>query len=1297
MSMKRSIYASEIADHDRSDAPTFDPFGSWRASIGLWLALAACVTENWREHQTSSRDAVDRSADKRYGDTATQCRWIATELSSYLDRGSIPDALSWFCILISWSSPAQDRESPHRRRASRSKGATHAKAPGKDRERKQRRSRMYIIWCTAARYWKNKLVKRSKMTNLQFIPDALDRKGLLSALRAFKKGDFSVRLPMDLIGIDGEIAQVFNEVVEVNEKVTDEFARIRDEVGREGQINQRVRLPAATGSWSDCVDSVNTLIADLIRPTSEVARVIESVARGDLSQRLLLEIDGRPLRGEFLRIGKVVNTMVDQLGGFTSEVSRVAREVGSDGKLGGQAQVPGAAGTWKGLTDNVNSMAANLTGQVRNIAEVTTAVAKGDLSKKITVDVKGEILELKSTINTMVDKLNGFASEVSRVAREVGSDGKLGGQAQVPGVAGTWKDLTDNVNAMAANLTGQVRNVAEVTTAVAKGDLSKKITVDVKGEILELKSTINTMVDTLNGFASEVSRVAREVGTDGKLGGQAQVPGAAGTWKGLTDNVNTIAANLRGEVRNIEEVSKAVAKGALPTRRSSDLKGEILELKSTINTMVDTLNGFASEVSRVAREVGSDGKLGGQAQVPGVAGTWKDLTDNVNSMAANLTNQVRGIAQVVTAVAKGDLKRKVAFEAKGEIAALEDTINGMIDTLATFADQVTNVAREVGTDGKLGGQARVPGAAGLWRDLTDSVNQLAANLTTQVRSIAEVATAVTEGGPTRSITVEAMGEVAVLKDNINEMIRNLKNTTLKTNEQDWLKTNLAKFTQMLQGHTDLVTVSKLVLSELTPLVNAQQGVFYTQVKHGDEPGLELLASYASKPNKHLSKTLRIGEGLVGQCAYEKKRILLEDVPDDYIRVSSILGSAAPLNIIILPVLFEGEIKAVVELASLKKFSETHLSFLDQLTESIGVVFNTIEANMRTESLLEQSQSLTKELQSQQEELKETNDRLEQQAQNLQNSERLLKNQQEELQRTNEQLQEKAKLLSEQMRQVEFKNREVEQAKAALEEKAEQLALSSRYKSEFLANMSHELRTPLNSLLILAKLLTDNVTKNLLPKQIDYAQTIYAAGTDLLSLINDILDLAKIESGTVTLDIAPERFSGLQDYVERTFRQVAQDKGLGFTVSAAPGLPAVIHTDEKRLQQILKNLLSNAFKFTEKGKVSLRISLAKSGWTAGHPQLDAAEKVVSFSVADTGIGIPENKRKVILQAFQQADGTTSRKYGGTGLGLSISRELTRLLGGEIRVDSDPGKGSTFTLYLPFIHDPTEIEARTPKTA
>jgi signal transduction histidine kinase/CheY-like chemotaxis protein/HAMP domain-containing protein len=804
------------------------------------------------------------------------------------------------------------------------------------------------------------------------------------------------------------------------------------------------------------------------------------------------------------------------------------------------------------------------------------------------------------------------------------------------------------------------------------------------------------MVDQLNAFSGEVTRVAREVGIDGKLGGQAMVPGAAGLWRDLTNNVNQLAANLTTQVRGIAEVTTAVAKGDLSKKITVDVKGEILELKSTINTMVDQLNAFASEVSRVAREVGTDGKLGGQAQVSGVAGTWKDLTDNVNAMAANLTNQVRGIAQIVTAVANGDLKRKVVFEAKGEIAALADTINGMIDTLATFGDQVTNVAREVGIDGKLGGQAKVPGAAGLWRDLTNNVNQLAANLTTQVRAIAEVATAVTKGDLTRSIMVQAQGEVAALKDNINEMIRNLKDTTLENTEQDWLKTNLTNFTRMLQGHRDLVTVSKLILSELAPLVDAQQGVIYAQPTRGDELRLDLIASYAHKPSKNLPKTLRFGEGLIGQCAYEKKRILLTDVPRDYLRVGSVLGSTAPLSIIMLPVMFEDEVKAVIELASFKKFSEIHLSFLDQLTQSIGIVFNTIESSMRTEDLLQQSQSLTKELQSQQGELKKTNDRLEQQAVNLQNSETLLKKQQEELQRTNEQLQEKARQLSEQMAQVEYKNREVEQAKAALEEKAEQLALSSRYKSEFLANMSHELRTPLNSLLLLARLLSDNPGNNLTVKQIEHAQTIHAAGTDLLSLINDILDLAKIESGTVTLDIEFERFSELPDYVERTFRQVANAKGLEFDVRVAAELPAGIQTDAKRLQQILKNLLSNAFKFTERGKVTLEVAQAKSGWTPGHSQLDTADAVVAFSVIDTGVGIPANKQHSIFEPFQQADGTTSRQYGGTGLGLSISRELTRLLGGEIRVSSAPGKGSTFTLYLPLTYKPAG-EERTRQTA
>ncbi|WP_199231082.1 HAMP domain-containing protein, partial [Azospirillum sp. TSO5] len=592
------------------------------------------------------------------------------------------------------------------------------------------------------------------MTAMVETADALDPKVLLMALRQLRKGDFSVRLPLDLTGIDGEIAAAFNDVVELNHNLTTETSRLSVAIGKEGRISQRAKLNNASGGWETCVDSINTLVGDMIQPTTEIARVIGAVAKGDLSKTMALEIEGRPLQGEFLRTARNVNTMVEQLVTVTTELTRVAREVGIEGKLGGQAQVKGVAGTWKDLTENVNVMAANLTGQVRNIAEVTTAVAKGDLSKKITVDVKGEILELKSTINTMVDQLNSFASEVTRVAREVGSEGKLGGQAKVEGVGGTWKDLTDNVNMMAENLTGQVRNIAEVTTAVAKGDLSKKITVDVKGEILELKSTINTMVDQLNSFASEVTRVAREVGSEGKLGGQAKVEGVGGTWKDLTDSVNMMAANLTGQVRNIADVTTAVATGDLSKKITVDVKGEILELKSTINTMVDQLNSFASEVTRVAREVGSEGKLGGQARVEGVGGTWKDLTDSVNLMAANLTGQVRNIADVTTAVANGDLSKKITVPVKGEILELKNTINTMVDQLNSFASEVTRVAREVGSEGKLGGQAQVKGVGGTWKDLTDSVNAMATNLTGQVRNIAEVTTAVANGDLSKKITVD---------------------------------------------------------------------------------------------------------------------------------------------------------------------------------------------------------------------------------------------------------------------------------------------------------------------------------------------------------------------------------------------------------------------------------------------------------------------------------------------------------------------------------------------------------------
>jgi signal transduction histidine kinase/DNA-binding response OmpR family regulator/HAMP domain-containing protein len=943
--------------------------------------------------------------------------------------------------------------------------------------------------------------------------------------------------------------------------------------------------------------------------------------------------------------------MVDQLKSFASEVTRVAREVGSEGKLGGQADVRGVAGTWKDLTDSVNTMGGNLTAQVRNIAEVTTAVANGDLSKKITVDVRGEILELKNTINTMVDQLNAFASEVTRVAREVGSEGKLGGQAEVRGVGGTWKDLTDSVNMMAGNLTAQVRNIAEVTTAVANGDLSKKITVDVRGEILELKDTINTMVDQLNAFAWEVTRVAREVGTEGRLGGQANVPGVAGTWKDLTDSVNMMAGNLTSQVRNIATVTTAVANGDLSKKITVDVRGEILELKDTINTMVDQLNSFASEVTRVAREVGSEGKLGGQAQVRGVGGTWKDLTDSVNTMAGNLTEQVRGIARVVTAVANGDLNRKLTFEAKGEIAELAETINSMTDTLATFADQVTTVAREVGTEGKLGGQANVPGAAGTWRDLTDNVNQLAATLTTQLRAIGEVATAVTSGDLSRSIQVETQGEVALLKDNINEMIRNLRDTTQKNTAQDWLNTNLARFSGLLQGQRDLQTVGRLILSELAPLIGAQHGVFYVTDQGDSEPVLKLLASYAYRDDEGLPAQFRFGEGLVGQTAVDSRRILVSEVPSDYIKINSALGEAPPLNIVVLPALFEGETRAVIELASFDRFSETHLSFLDQLTESIGIVLNTLAANLRTEELLKQSQALTTELQ-----------------------------------QTNLELEEKARLLSEQNEEVERQRREVEEARRALEQKAEQLALTSKYKSQFLANMSHELRTPLNSLLILSQQLAENPEGNLSPRQVEFASTIRSAGDDLLALINDILDLSKIESGTTAVDIGQVRFRDIADDVERTFRQVAVQRGLDFAIDVDPNLPRTIRTDAARLQQVLKNLLSNAFKFTEQGRVSLKIARVERGWGHDHETLNRARAVVAFTVTDTGIGIPAEKQSIIFEAFQQADMDTSRRFGGTGLGLSISREIAYLLGGEIALLSSPGVGSTFTLYLPLSHEP-----------
>ncbi|MEY9964804.1 HAMP domain-containing protein/signal transduction histidine kinase/CheY-like chemotaxis protein [Streptacidiphilus sp. MAP12-16] len=1170
---------------------------------------------------------------------------------------------------------------------------------------------------------------------------------LLAGLTAVRDGDFSTRLPEGAEGLLGDIAAVFNGMVDQLSLFTSEVTRVAREVGTEGQLGGQAEVPGVSGTWKDLTDSVNAMAGNLTTQVRDIAQVATAVARGDLSQKIDVAA-----RGEILQLKNTVNTMVDQLSSFADEVTRVALEVGTEGRLGGQAEVTGVAGVWRELTDSVNFMAGNLTDQVRNIAQVTTAVAKGDLSQKIQVDARGEILELKNTINTMVDQLSSFADEVTRMAREVGTEGRLGGQAQVSGVAGTWRDLTDSVNSMAGNLTDQVRSIAGVATAVARGDLTRKIDVDARGEILELKTTINTMVDQLSSFAAEVTRVALEVGTEGRLGGQADVVGVSGTWKDLTESVNVMADNLTAQVRSIAQVTTAVARGDLSQKIRVDARGEIMELKETINTMVDQLSAFADEVTRVAREVGTEGNLGGQATVRGVSGTWKDLTDNVNVMASNLTGQVRSIAQVANGVAKGDLSQKITVEAKGEVAALAGVINLMVDTLSAFADEVTRVAREVGTEGILGGQARVPNVAGTWKDLTDNVNsmannltnqvrniaqvttavaqgdltrkidvdargeilelkttintmvdqlssfaaevtrvarevgsegrlggqaevegvsgtwkrltenvnELAGNLTRQVRAIAEVTSAVAEGDLTRSISVDASGEVADLKNNINAMVHSLRETTRANHDQDWLKTNLARISGLMQGRRDLAVVADLIMDELTPLVSAQFGAFYLAEEAEAGTRLVLIGSYG-RTSSESNRVFGLGDSLVGQAARSRRTIAVDRLPKGYATIASGMGSTAPVALIVLPIVVEDQVLGVIELGSVQPFTAVHRDFLNQLMETIGVNVNTIVANARTDELLGESQRLAAELQTRSGELQ---------------------SQQEELQSSNAELEEKAALLAAQNRDIETKNLEIEKARQELEIRAQQLSLASKYKSEFLANMSHELRTPLNSLLILAQLLAQNPGRNLTSKQVEYAGVIHSAGSDLLQLINDILDLSKVEAGKMDLSLEAIALRGLLDYVDATFRPLTGQRSLEFRVTVAPGVPATLVTDESRLRQVLRNLLSNAVKFTETGRVELRIFCPAAASVP--PVLRDGGTVVAFEVVDTGIGISDEQLETIFEAFQQADGTTSRRYGGTGLGLSISREMAQLLGGAITARSRLAQGSSFTLFLPGEH-------------
>jgi CheY-like chemotaxis protein/signal transduction histidine kinase/HAMP domain-containing protein len=1081
-----------------------------------------------------------------------------------------------------------------------------------------------------------------------------------------------------------------------------------------GQAN----VPGVSGSWADLTGNVNFMAQNLTSQVRDIATVVTAVAQGDLSQKVTFEA-----QGEVQELTDTINSMVDTLNIFAEQVTNVATEVGTEGVLGGSAEVPNAEGTWLALTNSVNNMASNLTTQVRGIVEVVTGVAQGDLTQTLELGARGEIAALQDTVNNMVAMLNVFAEQVTTVAQSVGVDGVLGGQARIEGVEGSWRDLTDNVNLMAGNLTSQVRNISEVTTAVAQGDLTRRIEIDARGEVAELRDTINSMVDQLSTFSDEVSRVAREVGTEGILGGQANVPGVSGSWADLTGNVNFMAQNLTSQVRDIATVVTAVAQGDLSQKVTFEAQGEVQELTDTINSMVDTLNIFAEQVTNVATEVGTEGVLGGSAEVPNAEGTWLALTNSVNNMASNLTTQVRGIVEVVTGIANGDLTQTLELGARGEIAALQDTVNNMVAMLNTFADEVTNVARTVGFDGVLGGQANVPDAEGTWRDLTDNVNNLAENLTTQVRAITEVAVAVAAGDLTQTVEVETQGEVSALKDNVNMMVSNMNEVVRQANviadgdykvdiaprsERDelgqamrqmtinlrdadsqavrnsWIQDGLVMLNDSIRGEQQIAALANSIIREFCNYLQAPMGALYirSEVDEQQREGadlsvgevvLRLVGSFAYTRRKGLSNQFRLGESVVGQAALEEKPILLSNVPEDYVKISSGLGESTPNHLLVVPFLYEGEVRGVIEIASIEPMSDDAIELLERGIDAVGIAFEGASRRTELDTALKDSQTLTEELQTQQEELQETNEQLEEQTQALETS----------------------------RKDVEERNRRLEAAQDELNERAEQLAQSSKYKSEFLANMSHELRTPLNSIMMLSKMIANKDVSDE-AEQLSNAQVIHDAGNDLLNLINEVLDLSKIEAGKMTIHLDSVDTSEFINSFDALFKPQAREKGLKFEVEVETGLPGSFHSDRDRLQQVLRNFLSNALKFTSQGGIVIRAQKVSSAIIKGlvtfgtlrEALRERPHEYMVFSVSDSGLGIPQEKRQVVFEAFQQVDGTTSRTYGGTGLGLSISSQIAEMLEGALSLQSSvdaAGHGSTFSIVIP-IHPSRELEER-----